>query len=316
MTTTIATEPLNSIKDEQFDTAEEFIAAINPLNERWQPSPRDWVFRGQGDSTNPLVPVALRQCPPPIWGFGSDRHVGLFPTNKDQAEAEFQLVYMLAQSLDGQGIAFPGKDPLLRSRELRLFAYTEQHRKNISKFPPDQYLPLFALAQHHGIPTRLLDWSECAFTAAYFAAIHWMQPGRTKVHSGQLGVWGLQTKFLIERESLENIEVDLISAPLPASPNLQAQRGLFTIHRPYLVSDQPPPVKALDKLIESYVLKSPDWFENHDLILPVGRHLKLPASQSPRPLRLLSAYRIDGSSLFPGYDGAAQAVREAQQWEP
>jgi hypothetical protein len=37
-------------------------------------------------------------------------------------------------------------------------------------WPPDQLLSLLALAQHHGLPTRLMDWSVNAYIAAYFAA--------------------------------------------------------------------------------------------------------------------------------------------------
>jgi len=178
-----------TIIQETFETAEEFIAALSPMNDRWISGTWEWIFRGQGDASWKLIPTALRASPPPEWRVQGKLHLGLWPTNKEQAIAEFEVMRLLAHSLDAQGISFPGQNPVLRTPESRQYQPWQRFDDELFQYPLEQYLPLFAISQHHGIPTRLLDWSESAWTAAYFAAVHWSRSNVQNKVEEELGVW-------------------------------------------------------------------------------------------------------------------------------
>jgi hypothetical protein len=47
---------------------------------------------------------------------------------------------------------------------------------------------------------------------------------------------------------------------------------------------------------------------------PVFFQLSLPAAESGELLRLLAMLNIDASTLFPGFNGAAQSVQEMMRW--
>lgn len=167
-------------------------------------------------------------------------------------------------------------------------------------FPTKEWRPLFGMAQHYGIPTRLLDWSESPLVAAYFAARDVDITERGKY----IAIWALDVvrlKSIATRDEL----IDVVRPPWSTNPNLRAQRGLFALHcvrlGPNGVSKDIPLEEAVQGL--AHAANSPED-------KPLLYHLRLPVEQAWPLMYLLNQEGISAASMFPGYTGAVEAVCE------
>jgi len=173
--------------------------------------------------------------------------------------------------------------------------------------PPVSDWDWYFLMQHHGVPTRLLDWSESALVALHFA----VDP---RADNNDGAVWVLSPRAVNERlakiGSFIPIYTDSSVAPylkrvwdeaeetIPAPPiaidppynsrRLTAQRGKFTIH-------------GRDKR----------GLEKYQALRGSLKKIRIPSSAKARLRRQLFAAGVTESVLFPGLEGLSREIRDA-----
>ncbi len=106
-----------------------------------------------------------------------------------------------------------------------LFLFKTRARPYIKDFPKNEWEWL-TLAQHHGLPTRLLDWTRNPLVATYFAVEDESETDSV--------IYGIFSPLYLNVEKFNNpleYKNDLIVfCPENLTSRVIAQQGLFTIH--------------------------------------------------------------------------------------
>jgi hypothetical protein len=151
--------------------------------------------------------------------------------------------------------------------------------------PPRNRWELMAVAQHHGVPTRLLDWTLNPLVALYFAV------QANYACDGAVYTFPL-FRFIDPATRTDNpLEIDEVLGLTVAhlTPRLGAQSGVFTI--------QPDPTVPLDvkQLVRIRIKRD----ARHEL------------------RRILFGYNFNERTLFPGLDGLARYIKQLkfERWE-
>ena len=296
----------------EYSKIEDFIRDISYGGSLYELFMNDnYAFRGHASDKYKLIPAALRP--------ESRKRFNQFALSGDDEEKKdleyFQIIkegHILRdfyKMCDRHGLA---NENIKRFRSSFLERMDLQTLLTSEMWLPQDLWTLAALAQHYGLPTRLLDWTHDINVGLFFAVENYLDGRPVPEGTEHIVVWALNLQPITE-PNVKDLPLKLVQPIYHGNDNLTAQQGLFTLwqvkksinfNEGKMVADMKTIVnrKPLDQLLLNLRIGQENIEE------PYLYGFLLPADSGREIYRYIKSVGYDASRIYPNYNGVVKSM--------